>query len=119
MSESDPPCPICAKNLEDAQSVFVCGQCHGQLASTGAIQVHVTGEFPAVLQMAMLPEDGAPEVPARPRRPTDPADHNCTWCDKPGDQVKKLLTHGVAKICNECVALCADIMQAEIGDDWR
>lgn len=116
MSEPATPCPICAKDLEDAHSVFVCGSCHGQLASTGAIQVHVTGEFPAVSQMAILPDDPAPP---RARRPTNPAEHNCTWCGKPGDEVKKLLTQGVAKICNECVALCADIMQAEIGDDWR
>ncbi len=119
MSEPATPCPICAGSLDDAQSVFVCGRCHGQLASNGAIEVRATGEFPAVSQMAMLPEDAAPTAPAGGRRPTDPAVHNCTWCGKPGDQVKKLLTQGGAKICNECVALCADIMQAEVGDDWR
>jgi hypothetical protein len=43
---------------------------------------------------------------------------NCCWCSKTADQVKKLLSQGSYHICNECVALCADILRMELGDDF-
>jgi ATP-dependent Clp protease ATP-binding subunit ClpX len=43
----------------------------------------------------------------------------CSWCGKPGTAVKKLLGNGTVAICDECVALCADVMDAELGDGWR
>jgi hypothetical protein len=119
MSQPDTPCPICSRELVDAQSIFVCSACHASMQSTGAIAMHVTGEFPAVSQLAVAPSDAAPVAPQRPRTPTIPANFDCSWCGKPGDQVKKLLTQGPARICNECVALCSDILQAELGEDWR
>jgi len=119
MSAFDTPCPICSKDLADAQSIFVCSACHGSLQATGAVAMHVTGEFPAVSQLATLPDDSAPSAPARPRTPTTPSDFDCSWCGKAGDEVKKLLTQGPTRICNECVALCTDILRAELGDDWR
>ena len=119
MSAFDTPCPLCNRELADAQSVFVCSACHSSLQASGAVAMHVTGEFPAVSQLAAAPTDAAPVAPRRPRTPTTPADFQCSWCGKPGDEVKKLLTQGAARICNECVALCASILQAELGDDWR
>jgi hypothetical protein len=119
MSHAEAHCPMCNRGLAGAQRVVVCGNCHGQLQATGVIAVHTTAEFPAVSQLADLPDDSAGNAPERPRRPTKPGDHECSWCGKRGDTVKKLLAKGAAKICNECVALCADIMQAELGDDWR
>ena len=113
------PCPFCNRELTDAQSIFVCGDCHDTLQASGSVAMHVTGEFPAVSQLAAAPADVAPAYPSRPRTPTTPADFQCSWCAKPGDEVKKLLTRGTARICNECVALCADVLQAELGDDWR
>jgi ClpX C4-type zinc finger len=39
----------------------------------------------------------------------------CSFCLKPNTQVAKLVAgHGVY-ICNECVALCAEIIQAELA----
>jgi hypothetical protein len=32
--------------------------------------------------------------------------------------VKKLLGRGGVALCNECVSLCCDILDAEVGD-WR
>jgi hypothetical protein len=49
--------------------------------------------------------------------PGQPA--GCAWCGKEGSAVKKLLGNGVVAICNECVALCADVMDAELGEGWR
>jgi hypothetical protein len=116
MAKPDTPCPICGRDLAHPQSVFVCSPCHEALQASGAVSVHITGEFPAVSQLANMPEGAATP---RARRATNPAEHHCTWCGRAGDTVKKLLTQGAVKICNECVALCADIMQAELGDDWR
>ena len=112
-------CPICARDLSDPQSVYVCGQCHGSLQATGAVAVHITGEFPAMSQLAMAPDDGADAAEKRPRSPTNPGRVACSWCGKPGAEVKKLLSQNGAQICNECVSLCADILTAELGDDWR
>jgi ATP-dependent Clp protease ATP-binding subunit ClpX len=39
----------------------------------------------------------------------------CTFCNKPQDEVKKLVIGPAANICNECIALCSDIL-AEEGD---
>ena len=34
----------------------------------------------------------------------------CTFCGKPQDEVKKLVIGPTANICNECIALCSDIL---------
>ncbi len=39
----------------------------------------------------------------------------CSFCDKDANQVRKLIAGPVAYICDECVALCVDI----ITDDAR
>jgi ATP-dependent Clp protease ATP-binding subunit ClpX len=37
----------------------------------------------------------------------------CTFCNKPQDEVKKLVIGPAANICNECIALCSDILAEE------
>ena len=46
-----------------------------------------------------------------PRPPTTDGDLRCSFCGKPQTQVRKLIAgpNRVA-ICNECVALCGDII---------
>jgi len=44
---------------------------------------------------------------------------HCAWCGKAAHQVKKLLSNGVVLICNQCVAFCAEVMEAEVGPGWR
>ena len=118
MSSTGPgPCPLCNESLADAQSLFVCGRCHESLSSP--VSVHTTGEFPAVSQLAAAPADFAPARTQRPKSPTVPGDVLCSMCGKPGDEVKKILTQSGVRICNECVALCADVLAAELGEDWK
>jgi len=119
MSEPDARCPVCTQRLEDPHDIVVCARCHQSLHAGEPPAIRVTAEFPAV-----APRTGSrPDRPARdrrrPRSPTIPADFTCSWCGKPGDAVRKLLTQGAARICNECVSLCATILQAELGDGWR
>jgi ATP-dependent Clp protease ATP-binding subunit ClpX len=43
----------------------------------------------------------------------------CSWCGKREHEVKKLLGRAGTALCNECVSLASDIMDAELGADWR
>jgi hypothetical protein len=50
---------------------------------------------------------------------TDEEPVSCSFCEKPQDQVRKIIvgTTG-ATICDECVDLCAEILDEEVPD-WR
>jgi hypothetical protein len=115
MSSNLSPCPACGGQLSHARQITLCGACHGSIMAASTARVSSTGEF------AALSMDAAnallAETPAPPAQPS--AVLSCTWCSKPRDQVKKLLQGNQVSICNECVALCTDIMSAELGDDWR
>ena len=37
----------------------------------------------------------------------------CSFCGKPQSQVKRLISGSGVYICNECVALCQDILASE------
>ena len=43
----------------------------------------------------------------------------CAWCGKHEREVKKLLGRGGVALCDECVSLCCDILDAELGGEWR
>jgi len=43
----------------------------------------------------------------------------CTFCNKPQDEVKKLVIGPAANICNECIALCSDILSEEAQGEGR
>ena len=116
MKPRDRPCAMCGEELDSPMQVDVCGLCYQDLRSSGAVPLLSTAEF----------------APIRPERPDDlvaarrarrarlgEVEVGCTWCGKPRKEVKKLLASGEARICNECVALCADVLEAELGSDWR
>lgn len=39
----------------------------------------------------------------------------CSFCGKPQSQVAKIVAGPDAYICNECVHLCVDIIEGELG----
>jgi len=44
----------------------------------------------------------------------------CSFCGKTQDQVRKLISgNGNAFICDECVELCAELIEEELGDEDR
>jgi len=104
---------MCGDELESPMQVDICGQCYQELRSSGAVPLLSTAEF-APFRATKAEE----RLKARRARTGDPEVAG-TWCGKPRKEVKKLLASGDARICNECVALCADVLEAELGDGWR
>ena len=45
--------------------------------------------------------------------PTQPPEAPCSFCGKPQDEVKRLVVGPNVSICNECVAVCHNILEAE------
>jgi hypothetical protein len=80
----------------------------------------MTGEFavPSPAQLAQLAaETGQDPTAPGTAEPVAALPHAgsdvCSWCGKPGGQVKKLFTGPGVQICNECVSLCWLILQDE------
>jgi len=87
---------------------MVCTSCHKTLG--GGLSVNATGEFRVPTELL----DDAEASGERVRATTA-----CAWCGKLEHEVKKLLGRGGVALCDECVALCCDILDAELGDTWR
>jgi hypothetical protein len=104
-------CPICAQALEGGELVMVCTGCHKSLG--GGLSVNTTGEF-RVPSPAELAEAAEPSEGERPH-----ATNVCAWCGKLEVEVRKLLGRGGVALCNECVSLACDILEAELGGGWR
>jgi ClpX C4-type zinc finger len=111
------PCPMCGEGLDTPMQIEVCGPCYQELRSSGAVAIQSTAEFAAVGRPRA--QDPAQTRQGRARARTGELEVVCTWCGKSRKEVKKLLASGDAHICNECVALCADVLEAELGADWR
>jgi len=90
---------------------MVCTACHTSLG--GGLSVNTTGEFRVPSQSDL--DDDARAAPGE--RPA--ATNVCSWCGKLEIDVKKLLGRGTVALCNECVSLCCDILDAELGEHWR
>ena len=105
-------CPICTQALEGGELLMVCTSCHKTLGSAG-LSVGATGEF-----RVPTPEMIAAAAAAEPGERPDATDA-CSWCRKQEREVKKLLGRAGTALCNECVSLACDIMDAELGDNWR
>jgi ClpX C4-type zinc finger len=110
------PCPLCGRHPQHPMRLEVCGECYQEMTAAGAGALQATGEF-----HAMTPERVEKMVGAtnRPRSMTGTPDLACTWCGKQRGEVKKILSGQSGHICNECVALCSDILESELGPDWR
>ena len=109
-------CPICAQALEGGELVMVCTPCHKSLG--GGLAVGATGEFKVPAGTEADDDFDNTEISgATQTRPS--AVGVCAWCGKLENQVKKLLGRGDVALCNECVSLCSDSLDAELGETWR
>jgi hypothetical protein len=101
------PCNLCSADAGDEATVL-CVECHRRFLGAA---VRATGEF----VVPPIPSESASSsftsLPA--------VGEACTYCNKAAASVRKLLGNGTVTICNECVGLCVDVMQAELGDGWR
>jgi hypothetical protein len=43
----------------------------------------------------------------------------CSFCGKPRPQLRKLIAGPGVYVCDECVALCVEILEEEVGESWR
>ncbi|HVV87529.1 MAG TPA: ClpX C4-type zinc finger protein [Kofleriaceae bacterium] len=109
-------CPVCRATIPAGPVAGACPACGTRLPHGGVGRlsgsmpvIHATGEF-------MVPE--LPPSASDAAIATDPAG-SCSWCGRAGDQVRKLLGTGAVAICDGCVALCVDILDAELGPGWR
>lgn len=102
-------CPLCTQALEGGELVMVCTSCHKTLG--GGLSVNATGEFrvpsPESLEAASASGERVRVTSA------------CAWCGKLEHEVKKLLGRAGLALCDECVSLCCDILDAELGTSWR
>ena len=78
----------------------------------GGLSLGATGEFLVPSQEQL--DDEAAASGERPQ-----AVNVCSWCGKPEGDVKKLIGRAGTALCNECVSLACDIMDAELGNGWR
>jgi len=101
-------CPICTQALEGGELVMVCTSCHQTLG--GGLAVNATGEFRVPIELLEAAEATGERVHAT---------NVCAWCGKLEREVKKLLGRGGVALCDECVSLCCDILDAELGNSWR
>ncbi len=108
-------CPLCGQAQTEPHDITICGGCHHALRARDIAAVRSTGEFTVAQVMQAAEEHVAEQV--APSAAT--GELTCSWCGKLAVHVKKLLSQGSAHICNECVALCSDILVAELGDGWR
>lgn len=91
---------------------MVCHPCHKALG--GGLDVNATGEFRVPTAAELVDH-----VETSPNLQRPNTTNVCSWCGKLEAQVKKLLGRGTAALCDECVSLASDIMEAELGQDWR
>lgn len=92
---------------------MVCNPCHKALG--GGLSVNATGEFRVPTAAEVLEHMDTPaQAATRPNTVSV-----CSWCGKLEGQVKKLLGRGGVALCDECVSLASDIMEAELGENWR
>lgn len=101
-------CPLCAQSLDGGELVMVCLPCHQTMGAS--LEVSTTGEFRVAPSQLMAPEpESAP-----------PIAHAgcCAWCNKGEAEVRKLLGRGPVALCDECISLACDILDAELGL-WR
>ncbi len=94
---------------------MVCTMCHQSLGGGGrGLEVNATGEFRVPTESEVMHAVGASESGDQLS-----ASSACSWCGKPEHEVKKLIGRSGTSLCNECVSLASDIMDAELGTDWR
>jgi ClpX C4-type zinc finger len=43
----------------------------------------------------------------------------CSFCGKPRPQLRRLIDGPGVYVCDECVALCVEILEEDIGESWR
>ena len=51
--------------------------------------------------------------------PTQPVEPYCSFCNRRKDDVRSLIAGPFVFICDECVAMCINILEDQFGSDWN
>ncbi len=97
---------------------MVCAGCHKALGGGSALSLGTTGEFKVPMPDVLAEMAEATGEHGEKRHRVE-ATGVCAWCGKLESDVKKLLGRAGTSLCNECVSLACDIMEAELGPTWR
>lgn len=103
--------------MRESRALEVCGGCHDGLQASASAAVSTTGEFALHDVVAYAEHAQMRPTPASVTPPSRQA-ATCTWCGRSEERVRKLLSSGHAHICDACIALCVDILTAELGENW-
>jgi ATP-dependent protease Clp ATPase subunit len=114
-------CSFCGKRrlevrkLISGPRVFICNECVARCRE-------VIGPLPAA-DAEREPERTTADMPAQAfaddeditaeKKPPD--EHHCSFCNKLKIDVAKLVTGPTVYICNECIALCEDIIADDLA----
>jgi len=48
---------------------------------------------------------------SNPRQGSEPSALHCSFCEKPQDEIRRLVASPSASICDECIDVCSDILK--------
>jgi ATP-dependent protease Clp ATPase subunit len=114
-------CSFCGKRRSEVRKlisgprVFICNEC-----VVSCREIIGTTPAPAAAEL-LPPERTTVDLPAQPQSDDEdvtaekkpPDERHCSFCAKLKTEVAKLVTGPTVYICNECVALCEDIIAAD------
>ena len=106
-----PPTPRRARGLAGARPVL--RRAAGGARRPGASCVEHARAYTAVGRAARQVADGLAGATALELAA------GCSFCAKRRQDVRRLIAGPGIYICDECVALCVEVMEEEVGPDWR
>ncbi|MCI2418437.1 ClpX C4-type zinc finger protein [Saccharopolyspora sp. K220] len=107
------------KPRQESSADMACTFCEAPKSAVGKL-IAGPGVFicDSCVALARQAVHGADEV-AAPRTPLAPQSQasalTCSFCDKPGSQVRRLVAGPDARICDGCVQFCDEVLAAQPG----
>ena len=98
---------------DSPETIDVCIGCYEGLQMVGSVDITQTREF------NFGPSNESENIKSTDANNDATGDVQCSWCNKPQSEVKRLVSQNKIHVCNECIGLCVDVLSAEFGESWR